>query len=193
MDDATLQFYRRNAEAYAGREITSRHARMAKFLALLPAGAAILELGCGAGADSAEMIARGPDPILAHERRVQARHVGLHDPPGDTRGEKVQRGPAVRDVAAGRGAFRRREREREIAVTEPLAAGALLEVEAVGRPEHPGAVLIQHGSPGREIGGGSLKSLQGRPDQFLAIFQILKTIDSDRIKKGSKFEEIQHA
>jgi SAM-dependent methyltransferase len=61
MDDATLQFYRRNAEAYAGREITSRHARMAKFLALLPAGAAILELGCGAGADSAEMIARGYD------------------------------------------------------------------------------------------------------------------------------------
>jgi SAM-dependent methyltransferase len=61
MDDATLQFYRRNAEAYAGREITSRHARMAKVLALLPAGAAILELGCGAGADSAEMIARGYD------------------------------------------------------------------------------------------------------------------------------------
>ena len=61
MDDATLQFYRRNAEAYAEREITSRHARMAKFLALLPAGAAILELGCGAGADSAEMIARGYD------------------------------------------------------------------------------------------------------------------------------------
>jgi len=61
MDDATLQFYRRNAEAYAGREITSRHARMAKFLALLPAGAAILELGCGAGADSTEMIARGYD------------------------------------------------------------------------------------------------------------------------------------
>lgn len=61
MDDATLQFYRRNAEAYAGREITSRHARMTKFLALLPAGAAILELGCGAGGDSAEMIARGYD------------------------------------------------------------------------------------------------------------------------------------
>ena len=61
MDDATLQFYRRNAEAYAAGEITSRHARMAKFLALLPAGAAILELGCGAGADSAEMIARGYD------------------------------------------------------------------------------------------------------------------------------------
>lgn len=61
MDEATLQFYRRNAEAYAQREATSRHARLAKFLALLPPGAAILELGCGAGGDSAEMIARGYD------------------------------------------------------------------------------------------------------------------------------------
>ena len=61
MDDATLQFYRQNAEAYAKREITSRFARMTKFLALLPSGAAILELGCGAGGDSAEMIARGYD------------------------------------------------------------------------------------------------------------------------------------
>ena len=61
MDDATLQFYRRNAEAYAQREITSRYARLTRFLALLPPGAAILELGCGAGGDSAEMIARGYD------------------------------------------------------------------------------------------------------------------------------------
>jgi len=61
VDDATLQFYRQNAEAYAKREITSRFARMTKFLALLPSGAAILELGCGAGGDSAEMIARGYD------------------------------------------------------------------------------------------------------------------------------------
>jgi SAM-dependent methyltransferase len=61
VDDATLQFYWRNAEAYAKREITSRHARLTKFLALLPPGAAILELGCGAGDDSAEMLARGYD------------------------------------------------------------------------------------------------------------------------------------
>jgi SAM-dependent methyltransferase len=61
VDDATLQFYRRNAEAYAKREISSRHARLTKFLALLPPGAAILELGCGAGGDSAEMLARGYD------------------------------------------------------------------------------------------------------------------------------------
>lgn len=80
MDEATLQFYRRNAEAYAKREITSRQARLAKFLALLPPGAAILELGCGAGGDSAEMIARGYDvtptdgsPELAE---VAARRLG---------------------------------------------------------------------------------------------------------------------
>jgi SAM-dependent methyltransferase len=59
VDEATLQFYRQNAEAYAKREITSRHQRLTKFLALLPKGAAILELGCGAGGDSAEMLARG--------------------------------------------------------------------------------------------------------------------------------------
>jgi len=61
VDDATLQFYRQNAEAYAQREITSRHARLGKFLSLLPRDAAILELGCGAGGDTAEMIARGYD------------------------------------------------------------------------------------------------------------------------------------
>ena len=59
MDEETLQFYRDNAEAYAGREITSRQARLTAFLALLPPGAAILELGCGAGGDTAEMLARG--------------------------------------------------------------------------------------------------------------------------------------
>lgn len=61
MDEATLQFYRSNAEAYAGREITSRKARLTAFLALLPPGASILELGCGAGGDTAEMLARGFD------------------------------------------------------------------------------------------------------------------------------------
>ena len=61
MDDETLQFYRRNAEAYARREITSRYQRLTRFLALLPQDATILELGCGAGGDSAEMLARGFD------------------------------------------------------------------------------------------------------------------------------------
>jgi SAM-dependent methyltransferase len=59
VDEQTLQFYRGNAEAYAGREITSRQARLMAFLTLLAPGAAILELGCGAGGDTAEMLARG--------------------------------------------------------------------------------------------------------------------------------------
>jgi SAM-dependent methyltransferase len=61
VDEATLQFYRGHAEAYAGREITSRKARLAAFLALLPPGGHILELGCGAGGDTAEMLAQGFD------------------------------------------------------------------------------------------------------------------------------------
>jgi len=61
VDEATLQFYRGHAEAYAGREITSRKARLSAFLALLPKGARILELGCGAGGDTAEILAQGFD------------------------------------------------------------------------------------------------------------------------------------
>ena len=61
MDEETLQFYRGNAAAYAGREITSRRALLTAFLALLPPGATILELGCGAGGDTEEMLARGFD------------------------------------------------------------------------------------------------------------------------------------
>lgn len=59
MDEDTLQFYRANATAYAGREITSRQARLTAFLALLAADSIILELGCGAGGDTAEMLATG--------------------------------------------------------------------------------------------------------------------------------------
>jgi SAM-dependent methyltransferase len=60
VDEDTLQFYRSNAQAYAEREI-AKHTRLTRFLALLPPGATILELGCGAGAASAEMLARGFD------------------------------------------------------------------------------------------------------------------------------------
>jgi SAM-dependent methyltransferase len=59
VDEETLQFYRSNAEAYARRTFTSRQARLIAFLAQLSPGASILELGCGAGGDTAEMLARG--------------------------------------------------------------------------------------------------------------------------------------
>jgi SAM-dependent methyltransferase len=60
VDEETLRFYRSNAQAYAAREI-AKHARLTRFLALLPPAATILELGCGAGGDSAQMLARGFD------------------------------------------------------------------------------------------------------------------------------------
>jgi SAM-dependent methyltransferase len=59
-DEPTLRFYNGNAQAYAGREKT-RHTRLARFLELLPGGGKILELGCGAGDDSAVMLAGGFD------------------------------------------------------------------------------------------------------------------------------------
>ena len=58
MDEETLGFYRRNAEAYAGWA-KAPSTRLTGFLALLPAGGSILELGCGAGNHSAEMLAAG--------------------------------------------------------------------------------------------------------------------------------------
>ncbi|QPF87901.1 class I SAM-dependent methyltransferase [Bradyrhizobium genosp. L] len=58
MDDETLQFYRRNAEAYAGWA-KAPSTRLKGFLALLPRGGAILELGCGAGNHAAVMLADG--------------------------------------------------------------------------------------------------------------------------------------
>ncbi|WP_050420270.1 class I SAM-dependent methyltransferase [Bradyrhizobium tropiciagri] len=58
MDDATLQFYRHNAEAYAGWA-KAPSTRLIGFLKLLPPGGAILELGCGAGNHAAVMLAEG--------------------------------------------------------------------------------------------------------------------------------------
>ena len=58
MDDDTLQFYRRNADAYAGWA-KAPSTRLAGFLAELAPGSSILELGCGAGNHCAEMLSRG--------------------------------------------------------------------------------------------------------------------------------------
>jgi SAM-dependent methyltransferase len=58
MDDATLQFYRDNAQSYADW-VKAPSARLVGFMGLLPAGGAVLELGCGAGNHSAAMLAAG--------------------------------------------------------------------------------------------------------------------------------------
>ncbi|HEY0327561.1 MAG TPA: class I SAM-dependent methyltransferase [Rhodopseudomonas sp.] len=59
-DDATLKFYRDNAPAYAQRQPRGTE-QMTRFLAALPPGGSILELGCGAGYQAAQMIAAGFD------------------------------------------------------------------------------------------------------------------------------------
>jgi SAM-dependent methyltransferase len=58
VDRETLQFYRINAEAYAGWA-KAPSTRLQGFLALLPKDGSILELGCGAGNHSALMLAEG--------------------------------------------------------------------------------------------------------------------------------------
>jgi SAM-dependent methyltransferase len=58
VDQETLQFYRKNAQAYA-EWAKGPPARLTGFLALLRPGASILELGCGAGNHSAVMLAQG--------------------------------------------------------------------------------------------------------------------------------------
>lgn len=60
-DDATLRFYADNAERYAGHATGPTGERLDSFLAALPAGARILELGCGNGRDAAHMLALGFD------------------------------------------------------------------------------------------------------------------------------------
>ncbi|MET4390726.1 SAM-dependent methyltransferase [Bradyrhizobium sp. F1.4.3] len=58
MDEKTLQFYRSNAQSYADWA-KAPSTRLRSFLALLPPGGAILELGCGAGNHSAVMLEAG--------------------------------------------------------------------------------------------------------------------------------------
>jgi SAM-dependent methyltransferase len=58
VDEQTLKFYRSNAQPYADWA-KAPSARLKGFLTLLPPGGSILELGCGAGHHSAEMLAAG--------------------------------------------------------------------------------------------------------------------------------------
>jgi SAM-dependent methyltransferase len=58
VDEETLQFYRSNAQSYADWA-KAPSTRLRGFLALLPTGGSILELGCGAGNHSAVMLEAG--------------------------------------------------------------------------------------------------------------------------------------
>jgi SAM-dependent methyltransferase len=58
-DETTLEFYGREAERYCERTGSAPTATLGAFLGRLPHGATILELGCGSGRDSAEMLQRG--------------------------------------------------------------------------------------------------------------------------------------
>ena len=61
LDAETLNFYAAEAETYALQARAAKSKRLDPFLAALPAGAKILELGCGGGQDSLVMLTRGFD------------------------------------------------------------------------------------------------------------------------------------
>lgn len=58
-DDGTLRFYAENAEVYASRQRQLDRHQLDGFLAALPAGGDILELGTGGGQDAAYMLSTG--------------------------------------------------------------------------------------------------------------------------------------
>ncbi|QMV00305.1 methyltransferase domain-containing protein [Devosia sp. D6-9] len=58
-DDETLRFYAQQAQVYSNRGRVAPSARLEAFLAGLPAGGDVLELGTGGGQDALTMIERG--------------------------------------------------------------------------------------------------------------------------------------
>jgi SAM-dependent methyltransferase len=58
-DPETLAFYNREAAAYGARRLPEENLRLRAFLDQLTPGAAILDLGCGGGQDTAAMLAAG--------------------------------------------------------------------------------------------------------------------------------------
>ncbi|WP_454744251.1 class I SAM-dependent methyltransferase [Ciceribacter selenitireducens] len=73
-----IAFYEENAATYAARQRQEPVARLTAFAELLPPGGTILELGCGAGSDSAWLIERGfavtpTDGSAAMAREAEAR------------------------------------------------------------------------------------------------------------------------
>jgi 2-polyprenyl-3-methyl-5-hydroxy-6-metoxy-1,4-benzoquinol methylase len=62
-DTTTLDFYAGEAAAYAGRPRKVDQPRIDAFVARLPVGAKVLELGCGAGHDSVALLSSGLDLV----------------------------------------------------------------------------------------------------------------------------------
>ena len=60
-DPDTLAFYDREAATYAARREPASSPQLGAFIAALPQGAAVLELGCGGGQDAEVMLAAGLD------------------------------------------------------------------------------------------------------------------------------------
>jgi SAM-dependent methyltransferase len=61
--DPSLDFYNQNAALYAARDRHLPERQLNRFVERLAAGARILELGCGGGGDTAELLRRGFDVI----------------------------------------------------------------------------------------------------------------------------------
>jgi SAM-dependent methyltransferase len=112
-DEATLNFYGREAERYSERTGTAPTASLGKFLNRLPAGASILELGCGSGRDAAEMLRRGYDVLPTDGSPEMARQAErrLHRPvtilqfgdiEGEARFDGVWAGACLLHVPIGR-------------------------------------------------------------------------------------------
>jgi cyclopropane fatty-acyl-phospholipid synthase-like methyltransferase len=60
-DTETLRFYQHEAEAYCRRTEAISSPALQSFLERLKPGASILELGCGSGRDTVEMLRLGYD------------------------------------------------------------------------------------------------------------------------------------
>ena len=75
--DRTSAFYEENAETYANRARSLPKQQLDAFLARLAPGAAILELGCGGGQDSAYMLSQGFDVTPTDGSRELARQAEM--------------------------------------------------------------------------------------------------------------------
>jgi SAM-dependent methyltransferase len=76
-DPATLEFYEREAEAYLSVRLDEPDADVMGFLDRLPAGARILELGCGGGREARAMIERGFDVDATDGVPAMAEQAGI--------------------------------------------------------------------------------------------------------------------